>query len=513
MKMIKINIAEIILSGEIPLIEAIEKSLGKDKFSRLKNQDFKTLAKFLEKKVDEENSFGLQKIYPALLSYALAALHGDKDSLNSMIRLVNKQIHGYDTHDSRLTEIVNACEERKRNLKSNTGKKEDVSHHAVQQDLTHLFDKLNSFEDRILAERLDIAFDIYEHSKTYLSEHFSKSLSPTEMQEIITTQKNAAAFLKMILNVGNDAEIEPLMAARARIKLYRPEYIPRKDARNLAAGLPDSRLAKTGAQLNWRKLSELARAHKPAKMLHMRKEKLQTDIDNSTIMLTPLERDAHRVIIKDGVFYNRQHDNSFEKFDTISRRSHGKEEYIAYTINPEREISVFDHYEIADGYAHSSMNAQGRIIVSGELRIEDGELTHLTVYSMHYRPQEENIFEALKIFKNEGVDLSKVTLRLWDENNTILKKEFINVNAEEFYKFHANIEKENEHIQIWIHPTEGYKEYIHPTKGSSYEIIPEHELKVSETGFFSQQIYFPKRSILEEKPELLAQVRRMREKS
>ncbi len=509
-----IDIVELLRSGKVPNANLLKLSLGSkvfnewsEIFTKLEEKNFRLLAKYLEKHPTENIAFGMQQVYPVLLAYALAANQGDKDAYTAMIRIANKVIHGYDYEDASLRNVIEFCEEQKESLKSKKVNIKDIlAHSAVMQDLKHLFDSLNSFEDRILAERIDTAYQLYEHCRKYHEAKFENTLLPDEKQEINATEKAALEFLKMTLNVSTEKDIKALMAARARIKCYKPEYIPKKHARNLSK-LPSVRSNSSKAQKNWLHLAELARAHKPTKYLEMRAEKYESDVENKTTFLNALERDAHRIIIKDGEFFQRQHDNRFERFDTANRRSHGKDDYVAYTINPEHELSVFDHHEIADGFAHSSMNAQGKIIVSGELKVTDGQLTHITVYSMHYRPQEENVYEALKIFKDEGVDLSKVTVRLWDERKNIRNNVFLDVNAQDFFDFHEKIEKENEKVKIILH--DGYKEYEHPNGESFFEMIANEGETVNgkPNGFFSianQAFKFPQRSIVDEKPELIS---------
>jgi len=158
------------------------------------------------------------------------------------------------------------------------------------------------------------------------------------------------------------------------------------------------------------------------------------DKSEGTVFLTPEQRDEHRVIIRQGKFYEREFNNEYTLCDTTERISHEKTSYAAYTINLKGEISLFDHFEIADQYAHSSMNAQAPLFAAGEIQIHNGELKALTVYSQHYKPTLNTLYEVLSYFIEHGIDIANVLLRTWGLNNEYKGNVFIDYKASEFYE-------------------------------------------------------------------------------
>lgn len=259
---------------------------------------------------------------------------------------------------------------------------------------------------KILANRLDVAYAIYQECNKLLKD---LSQIENEYKEIISVKENALQFLKIILNVNHDHLIEPLMKERDEYKRFNPEYIPNRLPR--LTKLPNPNIA---SSKRWRFYSEYALTHARKKYLELDAASKRKDIEYKTILLSPEERSEYQVIINNGRFYERNPDNTFKVCSTQNRISHEKKGYVAFVINTNGEISIFDHKGMKGSLTHSSMNAQKFVLASGEFKIADGYLQSMTVHSGHYKPDEENTFELLKYFIQQGVDISRATLQFFE---------------------------------------------------------------------------------------------------
>ncbi|MDR3477816.1 MAG: hypothetical protein P4M14_07280 [Gammaproteobacteria bacterium] len=430
----KIEIAELITSGVYPDLASIKKSLGKRDFAlyeMYEGHNDLDQAEFLLKlgKRFERNTrgvFGTEKIYKAGLCYALSALLHNINGYKYLISAIKKEIFFYDFFDSRLTDLLVLCETKKRALQAIKPVEPLAISDAV---LVELLSKVSEQVEMTLGHRLDVAYDIYLRSSALLSADESSA----EQKNIMIARKSAIKLMSAILDTDDEKRILRLMNLRIAKRKLDPEYIPGKSPRKMV-NLPDPLRANKKAKYHWRHLARLALASVRGKILTVSQRAKEKDVNENTRFLSPTERDAHRVIIRNGKFYERELNNEFKLCDTRDRVSHEKTDYVAFTINLKGEISLFDHFEIADRFAHSSMNAQAPLFFAGEIQILNGEFKALTLYSMHYGPSLSNVYEVLEYFHVHGVDLSNALVQTWGESNQYQGNNFSNYNALDFYE-------------------------------------------------------------------------------
>ncbi len=94
--------------------------------------------------------------------------------------------------------------------------------------------------------------------------------------------------------------------------------------------------------------------------------------------------------------------------DTSTYLSHEKNGFAAFVMNSEGKLLLFNHKDGDDGVKHSSFSQGKPVIAAGELRVEDGKLTHITTHSGHYKPRPEDIGNMLRTLKSQGVDVSAI---------------------------------------------------------------------------------------------------------
>jgi hypothetical protein len=430
-----IDIRSLIETGKNPDQDALKHSFGskyyKQYITALQNSQQSLSENLMQLgwkfENNDELSFGMQSLYKPLLCYALAANLNDVRAYKAIILAVKKLLFHKEMYDPELLSILEVCQAKITEFKKKSSGSAEIDN-KVQSDLDRLLVKVKDQDNVVLAERLDIAYEIYLKCN---------ELSPDQqhnIQDIVAAKKIALMLMETILNTDDENTAVNLMKERAAHKKYEPGFIPRSHARKRLTKLPVALAAKNKVQYQWRRLSELALAHKEKKILVVNESGRTKDKTENTRYLTPGERDEHRVIIRSGEFYERQMDNSFTKCDTGHRFSHGKDGYVAFTHNLQGEISIFDHFETLDGYAHSSMNAGGPIFISGELKIDNGVLQAITVYSMHFRPKLSHLYQFLTFLQDEGVDISNITLKTWGKDEVAKGNEFTDYNAKKFYE-------------------------------------------------------------------------------
>ena len=118
--------------------------------------------------------------------------------------------------------------------------------------------------------------------------------------------------------------------------------------------------------------------------------------------MTPEERAKYELTIYHGQFY--QHG---VLFDSGWKKSHKKRGFVAYTLNVQGEISVFEHTEKEGDLTHASTNAGAPVVAAGELSIEKGMLKAITTHSGHYRPTLFNVYRMLQHLSSKGVDITQ----------------------------------------------------------------------------------------------------------
>jgi hypothetical protein len=424
------------LMNDTPLSEVdFKASFGKKDFplflSKLEGSNTEKAEALIKLGNEFENrtnqEFGFQKIYKPLICYIYAAKLLNLNGYKAIHATIRKQLFRHDFYDKRFEDLLEASYKKAEALKELISKRN--SENTINDpQLNSLLQKISQIDNVPLAERLDVAFELYKYCYSLLG----KINEDSQRKEITKVQAKALKLMETILNTEGEKNIFRLMNDRLNKRKFDPEYLPGKKPKDLTR-LPDIHKASTKLQFQWRRLSELALAKKKGKILTVRDVSRDKDLRENTQFLTPQERDAHRVIIRKGKFYERQEDNEYLLSDTRNRVSHEKSGFAAYTLNLKGELSLFDHFEMADGFAHSSMNAQAPVFCAGEIKLLNGELQAITVYSRHYNPTLQNIYELLAYFKEQGVDISKTVLHTWGPNNHYTANVFIDYNAKEFF--------------------------------------------------------------------------------
>jgi hypothetical protein len=268
-----------------------------------------------------------------------------------------------------------------------------------------LLDDYHTNTPTILAVRLDKAFEIYNAVDTFLA----KGNTGIASLELLQIKQNMLIFMKTVLDVQDEAKISGLMAEREKFKTHNPEFIPNRQVH--LTHLPPVTSDKKAVR-NWQNLAESELAKSRGKALTVTEEARVDDKETGILRYTPEERDRLRAVIHEGVFVERQQgDNTFVEVDTLYRTAHHQTNLVAYTLNKDGELTLFDHKMKADLVAHSTMNAAMFVASAGEMRIEKGKLTLITMHSGHYQPTDQNVFELLKYLKEQKVDLTDVMVR------------------------------------------------------------------------------------------------------
>ena len=259
-----------------------------------------------------------------------------------------------------------------------------------------------------LEEKLDIAYNIYLETPKL------KDPKPSGFLKIILDKneklrENAMKFMKFTLNIDDEAKVLELMERRKKMKTFAPDFLPRGPE---LMGISD---AEGKVPYSLGRLAKQYVALEKGDIKRVNDRSRETDKEYRTIFLHHTDRAKHRVILRSGLFYKPKHkvaidQDQFELCDTSKMTSHEKIGFAAYVINSQGEISIFDHHDMTDRYAHSSMTAGSSVFGAGELKIENGRLKAITVHSGHYKPSMENVYRVLKFFKKEGVDVSNIDI-------------------------------------------------------------------------------------------------------
>ncbi|NQY41866.1 MAG: hypothetical protein HRT87_00745 [Legionellales bacterium] len=225
---------------------------------------------------------------------------------------------------------------------------------------------------------------------------------------------------------------------RRKIKENDPEYIPGRqfDRKILKSIQPQKIKDPTKRKLRSKFIKLAINALMVKRGIAKRVNTSSKEVDRiySARKFSPHERAVYRVLMVDGKFVkkkpginlsninllnNNQINSLYEPFSTKKMFSHSKPGYAAYTLNMYGELSVFNHYSGADAkygpVFHSAMNEGASVISAGEIKISpSGKLEELTVHSGHYRPGPLQIYNTLKFFKQQGIDISNAKIKFFD---------------------------------------------------------------------------------------------------
>ncbi len=136
--------------------------------------------------------------------------------------------------------------------------------------------------------------------------------------------------------------------------------------------------------------------------LNVKNIKLKT----SVVYFSKKQRSEYLISIKDGKFYTR-------KGDLFDRAYIEKSERDCFIIGADKRLYLFEkrkgHHKLWQ--QHSSLFSGGAIIGAGMLEVNDkGKIICIRNHSGHYKPNCQNLLDALQFFKNNGINLKGVKI-------------------------------------------------------------------------------------------------------
>ncbi|KAF3794463.1 IQ domain-containing protein [Nymphaea thermarum] len=137
--------------------------------------------------------------------------------------------------------------------------------------------------------------------------------------------------------------------------------------------------------------------------------------------LSPKEREAYEVIVKEGKFVLKKSG----KFLDTSEGGNGAK--WIFVLSTSRALYVGQKKK--GTFQHSSFLAGGATSAAGRLVVLDGVLKAVWPYSGHYRPTEENFREFVSFLEDNGVDFSDVKKSPADGDDEVIRTEGSRVGA------------------------------------------------------------------------------------
>ncbi|CAN6476653.1 unnamed protein product [Victoria cruziana] len=128
--------------------------------------------------------------------------------------------------------------------------------------------------------------------------------------------------------------------------------------------------------------------------------------------LSPKEREAYEVIVKEGEFIFKKSG----KFLDTSEEGNGVK--WIFVLSTSRTLYVGQKKK--GTFQHSSFLAGGATSAAGRLVVLNGVLKAVWPYSGHYRPTEENFREFVSFLEENGVDLSDVKKSAADGDDEVI---------------------------------------------------------------------------------------------
>lgn len=139
------------------------------------------------------------------------------------------------------------------------------------------------------------------------------------------------------------------------------------------------------------------------------------------------------VIQRNGIPYNTAHDKTL----------HSGDGFAIFVGSPDGDIYAGSH--IGNVFHHSSFLADGAVPFAGEIKTnEKGEVTYISSKSGHYKPTDEESRLMLLMFKDFGVDLSKVKFSCYARDGKTLELG----NAEEYLQHVASVQTERKKLRL-----------------------------------------------------------------
>lgn len=158
------------------------------------------------------------------------------------------------------------------------------------------------------------------------------------------------------------------------------------------------------------------------------------DLDKLQVKyLSKEERVAYQVNFKsgrDGEICFSQNNHPFCTKEHVSHGSKGKAIFVV-----DANGQLYSGTQVYNRFHHSSFLSGGAVMGAGELLTDDeGHLIEISNNSGHYQPGPKEMVNILKLFDSNGVDLSRVTLKLVIHP---YEGKYQTYNAVEFLKTHS----------------------------------------------------------------------------
>lgn len=99
---------------------------------------------------------------------------------------------------------------------------------------------------------------------------------------------------------------------------------------------------------------------------------------------------------------------SKEPYDTANMYSRGSGSGFAIFVMSKNGIFYSGSHNVGI-FHHSSFLTGADVASAGEMKVEHGKLTHLTNKSGHYKPDRQQMMQAVDELKREGVDMTDVS--------------------------------------------------------------------------------------------------------
>jgi hypothetical protein len=116
------------------------------------------------------------------------------------------------------------------------------------------------------------------------------------------------------------------------------------------------------------------------------------------------ERIKRTILIENGLMYN----SGTTLFQTRHEWAYAIDEYGDLISTDDQALEELLAPQ-SQRFNHSTYNAGKSVICAGMIRVRAGRLEHIDNASGHYKPEEDNLINALGLLAGLGVDLSKVT--------------------------------------------------------------------------------------------------------
>lgn len=259
-----------------------------------------------------------------------------------------------------------------------------------------------------LADRLDIAYEIHIRCAALIAYQRMQNKNPE--RAVLKYNLAALDFMQKILDASSHQQALIMMDERIKRRQRNNEYIPGKHNIETPTKIGKPEEASSNVKAKWQEFATKALMASRRQALAVHEEDRERDEQVGMIKLKPEERDQHRAIIQNGVVLRRDKNNNLIPYSTMKMSSHRKPSLAAFTVNMNGEISIFTHNNTEDNIAHSTMNSGKVVLYAGEIMIDKGRIIAITDHSGHYQPDTLNLYELLKFFVKQGVDLRDIMI-------------------------------------------------------------------------------------------------------